>query len=138
MLTLTFFILSGATLSLMLWAGFELFFTDQDDPLSDRLEGLQTQAMVATTRATRRKATAQGIDRLLYFISLIPGGEDWMNGTERLLAQAGIRRKSALAMYCVFVLLFVGSLFAVTIYLQRDGSNGIASLLGGLLAAALI
>src|SRR5947208_1602079 len=126
MLTLIFFILSGATLSVMLWAGFELFIQPQEDPLGDRLDGLQSQAMVATARSTRRKATAQGIDRTLYFISLIPGGEDWMNGTERLLAQAGIRRKSALAMYCLLVLVFVGSLFAVTIYLQRDGSNGIA------------
>src|SRR5437016_3392302 len=112
-LNIFFFLFTGATLSLLLWTGFELFFVSNEDPLSDRLEGLQSQAMVATTRAARRKSTARGIDRALYFISLVPGGEDWMNGTERLLAQAGIRRKGALALYCVGVLLFVGTLFAV-------------------------
>jgi len=138
LLNLIFFLFAGGTLSVLLWTGYELFFQNQEDPLTDRLDGLQSQAMVAAARGPRRKATAQGIDRALYFISLVPGGEDWMNGTERLLAQAGIRRKSALAMYCLFVLLFVALLFAITIYLQKDNSNGPASLLGGLVAAGLI
>ena len=47
--------------------------------------------MVVAARATRRKQSAQGLDRFLYFITLVPGGDDWMNGTEKLLAQAGIR-----------------------------------------------
>src|SRR5260370_36484661 len=70
--------------------------------------------------------------------ALVPGGEDWMNGTEKLLAQAGIRRKSALAMYCIFVLLFVFALAAGTVYLQRDNPNGASSLLRGLVAAFLL
>ena len=106
--------------------------------MSDRLEGLQSQAMVVAARATRRKKSAQGLDRFLYLIALVPGGEDWMNGTEKLLAQAGIRRKSALAMYCIFVLLFVFALAAGTVYLQRDNPNGPRSLLGGLVAAFLL
>src|SRR3954452_18246208 len=137
LLNLFFFILAGATLSLLLWTGFELFFENQEDPLSDRLEGLQSQAMVATTRTTRRKAAAQGLDRALYFISLVPGGDDWMNGVEKLLSQAGIRRKSSLALYCIFVVVFTASLFAGTIYLQRATKDA-ASLLGGLIAAAII
>jgi len=60
LLNLLFFVLAGATLSLLLWTGFELFLGNQEDPLSDRLEGLQSQAMVSTTRTTRRKAAAQG------------------------------------------------------------------------------
>jgi tight adherence protein C len=137
LLNLFFFILAGTTLSLLLWTGFELFFGNQEDPLSDRLEGLQSQAMVATTRTTRRKAAAQGLDRALYFISLVPGGDDWMNGVEKLLSQAGIRRKSSLALYCIFVVVFTLLLFAGTIYMQRETKDA-ASLLGGLIAAGII
>ena len=111
---LLLFLFTGGTLCLLIWTSFELF-RSQEDPLSDRLEGLQSQAMVVAARATRRKASARGLDRFLYLIALVPGGEDWLNGTEKLLAQAGIRRKSALALYCIFVLLFVSALAAGTI-----------------------
>jgi tight adherence protein C len=134
---LLLFLFTGATLSLILWTTFELF-RGQEDPLNDRLEGLQSQAMVVAARTTRRKQSAQGLDRFLYFIALVPGGDDWMNGTERLLAQAGIRRKSALALYCIFVLLFVFALAAGTVYLQRNNPNGAVSLIGGLAAAFLL
>lgn len=138
MLSLIFFILVGATLSLLLWSGFELFFTSQEDPLADRLEALQSQAMVTATRTSRRRTGGTGIERVLGFIAAVPGGEDWMNGTEKLLMQAGIRRKSALAMYCIFVLVFTAILFAGTIYLQKDNKDAAASMLGGLLAAGLL
>ena len=39
LLNLTFFVLAGCTLSVLLWTGFELFFTNCEDPLADRLEG---------------------------------------------------------------------------------------------------
>ena len=134
---LLFFLLTGATLSLLFWTGAELF-RNQEDPLGDRLDGLQTQAMVATARAARRKNAGRGLDRFLYLIGLIPGGEDWMNTTEKLLAQAGVRRKSALALYSIGVLVFAMVFCAATIYLQRGNPNGIMSLLGGLTAALLI
>ena len=135
--SLLLFLFTGAILSLLLWTGMELFRA-QEDPLGDRLEALQSQAMVVAARATRRKKSAQGLDRFLNLIAVVPGGEDWMNGTEKLLAQAGIRRKSALAMYCIFVLLFVFALAAGTVYLQRDNPNGPGSLIGGLAAAFLL
>jgi tight adherence protein C len=134
---LLLFLFTGATLSLLIWTSIELFRA-QEDPLNDRLEGLQSQAMVVAARVTRRKKSAQGLDRFLYFISLAPGGDDWMNGTEKLLAQAGIRRKSALALYCIFVLIFVFALAAGTVYLQRDNPNGAGSMVGGLAAAFLL
>ena len=135
--SLLLFLFTGAILSLLLWTSMELFRA-QEDPLGDRLEALQSQAMVVAARATRRKKSAQGLDRFLNLIAVVPGGEDWMNGTEKLLAQAGIRRKSALAMYCIFVLLFVFALAAGTVYLQRDNPNGPGSLVGGLAAAFLL
>src|SRR5215471_12093471 len=135
---LLFFLLTGSTLSLLIWTTIELFRT-QEDPLSDRLEGLQSQAIVVSSRVTtRRKNTGTGLDRVLYIIGLVPGGDDWMNGTEKLLAQAGVRRKSALAIYCMGVLAFVMALAAGTIYLQRDNPNGAGSLIGGLAAAFLL
>ena len=138
MLSLIFLILVGATLSLLLWTGFELFFTNQEDPLAERLEGLQSQAMVSAARTTRRRSGGTGIERVLGFIAAVPGGDDWMSGTEKLLMQAGVRRKSALALYCIFVLVFTAILFAGTIYLQKDNKDAAASMLGGLLAAGLL
>ncbi|HXK07473.1 MAG TPA: type II secretion system F family protein [Verrucomicrobiae bacterium] len=133
-----FFLLTGTTLSLLLWTGIELF-RNQEDPLGDRLEGLQSQALVVSSRTVaRRKNSGTGLDRVLYVIGLIPGGEDWMAGTEKLLAQAGSRRKSALAIYCVGVLTFVLILAAGTVYLQKDNPNGAGSLIGGLAAAFLL
>jgi len=132
------FLLTGTTLSLLIWTSIELF-RDQEDPLGDRLEGLQSQALVVSSRATvRRKNSGTGLDKLLYLIGLVPGGEDWLNGTEKLLAQAGVRRKSALAIYCGGVLTFVLLLVAGTVYLQRDNPNGAGSLIGGLAAALLL
>jgi tight adherence protein C len=138
LINLLFFLLTGATLSLLIWTSMELF-REQEDPLGDRLEGLQSQALVVSSRVTsRRKNSGTGLERVLYVISLVPGGEDWMQGTEKLLKQAGSRRKSALAIYCVGVLTFVFALAALTVYLQRDNPNGATSMIGGLAAAFLL
>ena len=130
MINLLFFLLTGATLTLLAWTGVEIF-RSQEDPLGDRLDGLETQAMAATARAARRKNAGRGLDRFLYLIGLLPGAE-------KLLAQAGVRRKSALALYCIIVLLFVMTLCAGTIYLQRGNAGGAGPLIGGLAAAGLI
>ncbi|MBZ5620607.1 MAG: type II secretion system F family protein [Acidobacteriia bacterium] len=135
LINLLFFLLTGATLTVLVWTGIELFRT-QEDPLGDRLEELQSQALVATQRTARRKTTGRGLDRVLYLVSLVPGGDDWMHGTERLLNRAGIRRKYALAVYVILTLLFVLMLSAGMVWLQRD--NPVTSLIGGLAAAVLL
>jgi tight adherence protein C len=133
-----FFLLTGTTLSLLIWTSMELF-RNEENPLEDRLEALQSQALVVSSRVgTRRKNTGTGLERVLYIISLMPGGEDWMQGTDKLLRQAGSRRKSPLAIYCIGVLTFVLALAAVTVYLQRDNPNGAMSMIGGLAAAFLL
>jgi tight adherence protein C len=132
---LLFFLLTGATLTLLIWTGAELF-RNQEDPLGDRLEGLQSQAMVVAARAARRKRAGRGLDRFLYLVGLFPGGDDWMRGTEKLLNQAGVRRKQALAVYTILVILFVLSLAGGVIYLQRN--NPSTSLIGGLAAALIL
>ena len=132
---LLFFLFTGATLSLLIWTGAELF-RNQEDPLGDRLEGLQSQAMVVAARAARRKRAGRGLDRFLYLVGLFPGGDDWMRGTEKLLHQAGVRRKQALAVYTILVILFVLSLSAGLIYLQRNSPP--TSLIGGMAAVLIL
>jgi len=91
---------------------------------------------VATQRTARRKTSGRGLDRILIPVSAFPGGDDWLRGTEKLLARAGIRRRRALAVYVILTLLFLLSLSAGMVWLQRN--NPPTSLIGGLLAAGLL
>ena len=132
---LLFFVFAGATLTVLFWSAFELTQT-REDPLGDRLEELQSQALVAVQRTARRKTSGRGLDRILIPVSAFPGGDDWLRGTKKLLARAGIRRRRALAVYVILTLLFLLSLSAGMIWLQRN--NPPTSLIGGLLAAGLL
>src|SRR5438105_14073540 len=94
LMNLLFFVAAGTTLSLLMWSGVEIFRA-QEDPLGDRLEELQSQALVAAQRTARRKIGGTGLDRILSMVAVIPGGEDWMRESERLLHRAGVREKYA-------------------------------------------
>ena len=135
MIHLLFFILVGATLSLMLWAGMELV-RPQEDPLGDRLEELQSHALVATAHVARRKATGTLLDRFLYVVSVMPGGEDWIRGSEKLLMQAGVRRKQGVGIYVLLTLTFLLLLVLGILKLQNFqlGTN----LIGGMVAAGIL
>src|SRR5579863_1850760 len=102
-----FFSRSGGTLAMLIWSASEIFRT-QEDPLGDRLEELQSHAMVATTRVVRRRAGSTTSERFLYIVSLMPGADDWLRGSEKLLRQAGTRRKEALAIFVSLTLFFAG------------------------------
>jgi len=130
-----FFSFAFATLAAMLWAGFMLF-QNQDDPLGDRLDELQAHAMVPTQRQPRRKGGGGFLNSFLYLISLIPGGDDWLHDTEKELAQAGVRRRQAIAFYAIGQLLFMILMLAGMMYLQRN--NNIAQRFGGMVAAFLL
>jgi tight adherence protein C len=93
-----------------LWTGIELF-RNQEDPLATAWKGCNRRPWWWPRAPRGASGPARGLDRFLYLVALVPGGDDWMNGTEKLLAQAGVRRKSALAVYCILVLLFVLSLW---------------------------
>jgi Flp pilus assembly protein TadC len=110
--------------------------SDQEDPLGDRLDELQSHAMVTATRMARRKAGGGFFNSFLYIISLIPGGEEWMRDTEKELAQAGIRNRRALAMYAFGHLMFMLLMLGGMIYFQRD--NTMAQRFGGMIAAFLL
>jgi tight adherence protein C len=132
---LLFFIASGATLAVLVWTGNEVF-RDREDPLGDRLEELQSHSLVATTRVARRKAAGGFLERLLYVVSLVPGGDDWIHGIGKLLAKGGVRKKSALGIYILGNLIFVLLLVSGVVYLQRNSLG--ANLIGGLTAAGII
>ena len=132
---LLFFFLAGTTLTVLLWTGMEMF-RDREDPLGDRLEELQSQAMVAAQRTARRKGSGRGLDRVLDLVGLFPGGDDWVRGSERLLNRAGIRRKHATAVYVILTILFTLGLVTLMVWLQRG--NPVTSLLGGLAAALIL
>ncbi|HYW43926.1 MAG TPA: type II secretion system F family protein [Bryobacteraceae bacterium] len=132
---LLFFLAAGATLTVLLWFGLELLRA-QEDPLGDRLEELQSQALVVAQRTVRRKGSGRGLDRVLDIVAAVPGGEDWIHGSERLLSRAGIRRKHAPAIYVILTILFALALLSLMIWLQRG--NPATSLLGGVAAALLL
>lgn len=120
LLAAAFFVLAFATLAALLWSGFHLFQQD-DSALEDRLEGLQaaTGAQVATRR--RRHARGGVLNSLLYLISLVPGGDDWLRDTERELQNAGVRRRELIALYSVGNIVFLLALVVAGQYLQWDG-----------------
>jgi len=132
---LLFFVAVGATLSLLLWSGTEIFRT-QEDPLGDRLDELQSQALVAAQRTARRKIGGTGLDRILSFVAMVPGGEDWMRGSERLLRRAGVRKQYALAVYTLGTIIWTLILLTALLWLKRDALD--SSLLGGVVAALIL
>ncbi len=54
----------------------------------------------------RRRSGSSASERFLYLVSLLPGADDWLRGSEKLLKQAGSRRKEALAIYVGLTLFF--------------------------------
>jgi tight adherence protein C len=135
MIPALFFLFAFLTLTALMWSGYEIF-RNQEDPLGDRLEELQAHAMVASSRVPRRKAGGGFLNSFLYFVSLFPGGEEWLRGTEKELAQAGIRNKQALAVYAFGQILFMGTALGAMLYFQRN--NDMAPRFGGMIAAFIL
>src|SRR5579885_1762708 len=102
---LIFSLLAAATITALLWCGTQLV-KNQDDPLADRLEELQSHAMVAAPRTPRRKGGGGFFGRFLYLVSLA-GGEGWLRDAEKELNQAGMRGKGAVAWYALINVVFV-------------------------------
>jgi tight adherence protein C len=116
-----FFVVAGGIFTTLIFSTME-FFRPDENPLDDRLDDLGSQAMVNTTRAPRFKTKGTGIDRFLYYVSMVPGGADWMRGSERLLRRAGFRSKQALAVYVILFLVFVTLVLTGMGLLQRGNS----------------
>lgn len=118
-LDVLYFIAMFGIVAAIIWSAIGLF-KNEENPLDDRLAELQSHAMVSTSRAPRRKGGGGFVNSVLYFISLMPGGEDWIEDTDKELAQAGIRRKQATVMYALFQLAFFLTLVAVMMWLEKD------------------
>lgn len=132
---LLFFLLTTAAIGTLVWSG-TLLLREQEDPLADRLEELRSAAMVTTARGQRRRSRAGILNAFLYAVSVLPGGEDYLDESEKELNQAGIRNRQALAAYVLFSILFFASLVALFLYLGRG--NPIANRFGGIVAAGLL
>lgn len=130
-----FFLLVFLTVAALLWSGLRLLGT-REDPLRDRLDELQMQAMLNPARTPRRRAGGGAANFLLYLISLVPGGDEWLRRSERELNQAGMRRREALAVYAAGHLLFFAGALAGMAWVQRHNSG--ITWLTGMLAGALL
>jgi tight adherence protein C len=130
-----FFLICFATLAALAWSTL-LLFQEQEDPLADRLEELQAHAMVSAARGPRRRRGGGLLNRFLYLLSLIPGLDDYLDDTEKELAQAGIRNKQALAGFVLFHLAFMLACLGGMGYLQLG--NPFTTKLGGLTAAFIL
>src|SRR6202165_6029586 len=136
MVTALFFLLAFATVAALIWGAMQLLTVEQN-PLADRLQELQSSAMVSSTARTPRRTGRGGfLNWLLYAISLIPGGEDWIEDSEKELNQAGIRNRKAVAAYALFNFAFMGLLMAGAVWLQRD--KPLTQMLTGLLAPIIL
>ena len=110
----------------------------QEDPLGDRLEELQSQRHGGGSRRTSGARRA-AVSRTASFTSSasIPGGEDWMHGHGKELAQAGIRNKQALAGIRIRALLFA-VLCAAAGCSTCSATTRWLQLLGGMVAGVLL
>ncbi len=137
LLGILYFVAMFGIIAALIWSGIELL-RNEEDPLDDRLNELQAHAMVSTAaRAPKRKSGGGFVNSVLYFISLLPGGEDWIHETDRELAQAGIRKRQATVLFALFQALFTFTLFALMMYLQRDNPP-INKLVGGVIVPFLL
>src|SRR4051812_3672528 len=93
-----FFVIAFGTLAALLWSGIQIF-RQREDPLRTRLDELQATALVSSSQIRRRWSGGGFLNGFLFIISLVPGMDNYLRDTEKELAQAGIRRKQALAAY---------------------------------------
>jgi tight adherence protein C len=137
LLNILFFVMSFATIAALIWAAVRLL-TVEENPLADRLQELQSSAMVSSSTLRTPRRTGQGgfLNWVLYVVSLIPGGEDWIGDGEKELNQAGIRNRQAVAAYVLFNMVFMGLLVAAAIWLQRD--KPVTQMFTGLIAPIIL
>jgi tight adherence protein C len=128
-----FFALVFSTIVVLVWAGVRLFRTEED-PLGDRIAELQSAGPAASGSVRRKGRGLKG--GFLSMVSSMPGGEDWIKGSEKRLRQAGYRGEKALANYMAIaagwlVFCIGGMIFAQS---GKDLSNAF----GGMIAAGIL
>lgn len=136
LLDATFFLWVFVTIVALAWSGYELFRV-KEDPLGERLEELQAFAMAGKANAESRRRGGGGfLNTFLYYISIFPGGDSWLQDTEKELGQAGVRRREGIAYYALFQVIFLLSLVAFMLWVNRN--NQVAPRIGSVVAALLL
>ncbi len=131
-----FFIVSFITLVTLMWCGFHLF-VEQDNPLEDRLEELQSNTVGTTQMRSRRRRSGGGaLNAILYAISLFPGADEWLRDTEKELQAAGVRSRSYIALYSIGNVLFLCAMLGGMFWLQWE--NELSKKIAGLAAAFIL
>jgi tight adherence protein C len=129
-----FFALTFATIAALLWTGYHLL-RSQEDPLAERLSELQSASTaVAGERGARSRRGF--LNQFVRTLAAIPGGEDWIKGSEKRLRQAGYRGERALGIYMLIassvLVVFVGGMLV----LERNAP--VSSSFTALIAAGII
>ena len=129
-----FFTLTFVTIAALFWAGYHLL-NSQEDPLAERLSELQNSSpTVAGERGSRSRRGF--LNRFARALATIPGGEDWIKGSEKRLRQAGYRGERALGIYMLIassvLVIFIGGM----LILERNAP--ISSSFTALIAAGII
>ena len=131
---LLFFFAAGLTLSAIAW-GAVMLLEPRESALEERLLELQASAGATGGMVSRRRAGGGFLNSFVYLVSRI-GLDDYLRDSEKELAQAGIRRKSALAWFVLGHFLFFAAVIATMLYLQAD--NPWSTKFGALIAAGIL
>jgi tight adherence protein C len=128
-----FFILAFATIVTLVWTGMQLL-QPNDDPLGERLGELRNSGMLGAGGSEMIRGRGF-TGRFVNAINAIPGGGDWVKGSQKRLRQAGYRSEAALGNYCVLAVCFFALCVGGMLYVQRhnDGTN----MFGGLIGAGI-
>jgi len=131
--SLLFFVLCFAVLATLVWTG-AMLLKPNEDPLGDRLIELQNAGMVGGGKERIRGRGVAG--QLVNVIGSIPGGDDWVRGSQKRLRQAGYRSEEALGIYMLLAVGFLLFCFAGMLYVNRN--NDASNLLGAMVAAGIL
>lgn len=134
MVALLFFLAAGLTLSAIAW-GAVMLLEPPENALEERLLELQASAGATGAIVSRRRAGGGFLNSFVYLVSRI-GLDDYLRDSEKELAQAGIRRKAALAWFVLGHFLFFAAVIATMLYLQAD--NPWSTKFGALIAAGIL
>ncbi len=133
------FIAAFATIIVIVWAGLQLL-QPQEDAIGDRLEALRSggvvngSSMIGGGSAKRKARGFTG--QVLNFVSSVPGGDDWVKGSEKRLRYAGYRGEEALGRYVTIAVGFF--LFCMLGMAWSQRNNDFSNAFGGFVAAGII
>jgi tight adherence protein C len=130
---LLFFLLAFATIVALVWVGVLLLRTEEN-PLNERLTELQNSGMAGGAR--ERLSGRGSMGKFLAMVSSVPGGEDWIRGSEKRLRQAGYRGERALGNYMVMAAVWL--LFCVGGMVVAQRGNDFSNAFGALIAAGIL